>query len=666
MSGLRYLSVVLTLLFSATSRSEDVATPTSDSITVTIDAAKVGPKINPFIFGQFIEHLGRCIYGGIWAEMLEDRKFYYTITDDYHPYANSKTNTFPVVAASPWEIVGPAGSVTMSTEAPFVGDHTPIVAAGSGVCQNDLAIIAGKKYVGHIWLRAAKDYSTVHISLAAGEDDKYIQSTSTRVGADEYTRFPFKFTASSSNNHAKLLIKVEGASCFIGTVSLMPADNVRGMRADTLALLKELHGTIYRWPGGNFVSGYNWRDGIGQRDMRPPRMNPAWTGVEHNDFGMDEFIRFCRIIAAEPMIAVNTGFGDDYSAAEEVEYANGGDDTIGGAMRIDIGHKEPYDVRYWCVGNEMWGAWQLGHIPLKQYVLKHNLTAKAMHKVDPGLVLVGSCDLGTQATLGDGKNERKVNWTEGMLEKCADNMDFASEHFYCGRLPWTSSGKVPIAEHVGLLRAEIRTKAASHRNLQTKLGRNPKDFIPIAMDEWNYWHRDYVYGELGCEYDLADALGVAVGLHEYFRNSDIIKMAEYAQTVNVIGCIKTTKTAAFFDTTALPLLLYRREFGSLPLEVSGNQEQKSLDISAAKTEDGHAITIGVVNPNSEPQTIQFKVTGANVGEKAKVWRIAGDDPEAINTPDKQAVEIDEEPNVPFADRTQVPAFSVSVYRIPVK
>ena len=161
----------------------------------------------------------------------------------------------------------------------------------------------------------------------------------------------------------------------VGTVSLMPADNVRGMRADTLALLKQLDATMYRWPGGNFVSGYDWRDGIGDRDRRPPRKNPAWTGVEHNDFGLDEFIDFCREIGAEPVIAVNTGFGDDYSAAQEVEYCNRGTDTIGGSWRAKNGHKKPYGVKYWCVGNEMFGPWQLGFMQLSQYVQKHNRVA---------------------------------------------------------------------------------------------------------------------------------------------------------------------------------------------------------------------------------------------------------------------------------------------------
>ncbi len=180
------------------------------------------------------------------------------------------------------------------------------------------------------------------------------------------------------------------------------------------------------------------------------------------------------------------------------------------------------------------------------------------------------------------------------------------------------------------------------------------------MDEWNYWHSGYVYGELGCQYSLADALGVAAGLHEYFRNSDIIHMANYAQTVNVIGCIKTTKTAAFFDTTALPLMLYRREFGTVPLAVTGNQSERAIDVAAAKTKDGNAITIGIVNPQSKPQTIEVTIDGVKLQPLATVWRIAGHDPDAINTAKKQSVGIVEQKKVPFGDHTTVPAYSVNL------
>jgi alpha-N-arabinofuranosidase len=655
------------LLAAARCGGAEPASPSTSNaaIEVTIDATAAGPPINPFIYGQFIEHLGRCIYGGIWAEMLEDRKFYFPVTDAYHPYGELTNTKFPVVSASPWEIVGPAGSVTMMKDGAFVGEHSPQVAAGSGIRQNDLGVVAGKEYVGYVWLRAVGGKANVRISLALGDGNEHRHSAATAVEAGEFIRFPFKFTAARSTDQARLLIEVADAPCLIGTASLMPADNVRGFRADTLALLKQLRGTIYRWPGGNFVSGYNWRDGIGPRDRRPPRRNPAWTGVEHNDVGIDEFLDLCHEINAEPMIAVNTGFGDDYSAAQEVEYANGSPDTIGGSWRVKNGHAEPYGVRYWCVGNEMFGAWQLGHMQLGHYTLKHNRAAEAMHKADRDLALVGSGDLNTQDSLGDDKRPDKIAWSQGMLERCGDHMDFISEHFYCGRLPWTKDAKIPIEQHVGLLRNEIRKKAASHRELQPKLGRTPEKFIPIAMDEWNYWHRDYVYGELGCQYNLADALGIAAGLHEYFRNSDIIHMAHCAQTVNVIGCIKTTKTTAFFDTTALPLLLYRREFGSLPLAVTGNRDEHALDVAAAKTADGRAITIGIVNPQAKPQAIQLTVRGGKVGATATVWRITAGDAEATNTPEKHAVAIAEEKDAVVGNMVTVPAYSVSVYRVPL-
>lgn len=635
-------------------------------IELRIDATKSGPAINPFVYGQFIEHLGRCIYGGIWAEMLEDRKFYFPITDNYNPYGDSKIK-IPVVSASPWEVIGPAESIVMVKENAFVGEHSPQIAPGSGIRQNDLAVVSGKQYVGYVLLRSVKGESDVEITLAPPDGNKRAGQTIATINTkNEFGRVLLNFTAEQTTDKGSLAIKVSDAPCVVGAVSLMPADNVRGFRADTLALLKQLHGTIYRWPGGNFVSGYNWRDGIGPRDKRPPRRNPAWTGVEHNDMGIDEFIDLCHEIDAEPEIAVNTGFGDEYSAAQEVEYVNGSADTLGGGWRVKNGHAKPYGVKYWCVGNEMWGDFQLGHMRLDHYTLKHNRVAGAMRKVDPSLVLVASGDLGTRGRLGDGPGPHEVSWSQGMLERCGNQMNFISEHFYRGQLPWTKDGKMPIEEHVGQLREEIRKKAATHREMQAKLRRMPDKFIPIAMDEWNYWHRDYVYGELGCEYNLADALGVAAGLHEYFRNSDIIGMANYAQTVNVIGCIKTTKTAAFFDTTALPLLLYRREFGSVPLAVAGHADERKLDVVAAKTSDGGAITIGVVNPEATPQTLQFTTDGVKLGSTAKVWRITAENAEAINTPEKQGVAITDAESVKFDGKLSVPAYSVNVFRVAVE
>ncbi|MBP7053615.1 MAG: alpha-N-arabinofuranosidase [Phycisphaerae bacterium] len=636
--------------------------PASPAPVVTLHGDRLGKPISPFIYGQFIEHLGRCIYGGIWAEMLEDRKFYFPITAEYRPYRSLEDSPFPVVGASPWQIIGSADAVTMVEKDAFVGEHTPQIKAGAGIRQRDLALVAGKDYVGYIWLAASKSAASVKVSLAWGNSENARQTIAIKGIKSKYQRHPLRFTAGAGVDKAMLEILALGGDVLVGTVSLMPADNVRGMRADTLDLLQQLGATMYRWPGGNFVSGYNWRDGIGDRDRRPPRKNPAWTGVEHNDFGLDEFIDFCREVGAEPVIAANTGFGDDYSAAQEVEYCNRGTDTIGGSWRAKNGHKKPYGVKYWCVGNEMFGPWQLGFMQLSHYVQKHTRVAQAMWKVDPSLQLIGVGSLGEFNRRND--PEQKVGWTEGMLADCAAYMNYISEHFYRGRTPWAPENP-DIIGHVGLLKQSIIQKAEGHRKLQKELGLLDTRPVPIAMDEWNYWHQPYVYGELGCQYDLADALGVAVGLHEYYRNSDIIQMAHYAQTVNVIGCIKTTKTAAFFDATALPLMLYRHEYGSIPIEVTGDHTAAALDVAAAWTADRKAVTIGVVNPNTEAKAIELKLEGITLDAKGTGWRIQGDDPKLHNDAENERLQIIEVP-VQWDSPMKVAPLSITLVRFPVR
>ena len=620
---------------------QPVETTPAQKISVAIDTDKTGEPISKYIYGQFIEHLGRCIYGGIWAEMLEDRKFFY-----------------PVGAKeSPWKIVGDKNAVKMRKENSFVGEQTPKVqlragGAPCGIVQGGLALRKGKKYEGRVVLAGL---GTAKVSLICGAGSQNRQTiTIVRLPSDEYREFPFSFTAGGDTDDGHLEIVGDAVVAFhlgdgavirtgvlrIGTVSLMPADNIKGMRADTLKLLKELNSPVYRWPGGNFVSGYDWKDGIGQRDKRPPRKNPAWKGIEHNDFGLDEFIMFCREVGAEPMIAVNSGFGDDHSAAQEVEYANGSIDTLMGRWRAANGHREPYNVKWWCIGNEMYGKWQLGHMDLKHYVRKHNLFAKAMRKVDPSIKLVAVGSAGP--------------WSEGMLESCADYMDLISEHFY-------KRAKESVIEHARQIPDAVRGKVAAHRDYRKRLEPLKGKDIRIAIDEWNYWYGTHLFGELGTRYFLRDALGIAAGLHEMIRNSDIIFMANYAQTVNVIGAIKTTKTHAAFETTGLVLNLYRNHFGRLPVTVTGDIHP--LDVVAALTADRKALTVGIVNPTQHKYEVALDIEGAQPGE-GRLWLIASfeNDPMAYNEPGK-------DPNVRITEKTiyrvlselEAPPFSVSLY-----
>jgi alpha-L-arabinofuranosidase len=623
------LFLVLSVMFAA---SSDAAT-TVKPLALCIDAGQTAEPISPYIYGQFIEHLGRCIYGGIWAEMLEDRKFFYAVGAE----------------KSHWKQIG-FDHNCMVRENSYVGDRTPrITLAGAekpcGIAQDNLGLIQGKKYTGRIILAGSPEAAPIEVSLIWGREKNSRQTVIIKKISRDYIRFPLRFKAGATTDNGRLEIVGRGRGTFrIGTISLMPADNVKGMRADTLKLLKELNSPIYRWPGGNFVSGYDWRDGVGERDLRPPRKNPAWRGVEYNDFGIDEFIVFCREINTEPSIVVNTGFGDAHSGAQEVEYVNGSPDTPMGKWRAANGNPEPYNVEWWGVGNEMYGKWQLGHMALKHYVIKHNLFVRAMRKVDPTIKLVGVGAAG--------------KWSEGMLRHCADQMDLISEHFYCRE-------KKPIPEHVRQMPDAVRHRATVHRNYRKQLKTLKGKDIRISLDEWNYWYGPHIYGELGTRYFLKDALGIAAGLHEMFRNSDLFYMANYAQTVNVIGCIKTTKTDAAFATTGLVLKLYRQRFGNLPVAVVGNTGP--LDVVAAWTKDRRALTVAVVNPTQKKTLLPIEFAGVSLRDRGRVWQITGPDEMAYNQPGKEpTVKITEEKLNGIAGGLTVGPLSICLFELPVK
>ena len=597
--------------------------------SIAIDADAKGEPISKYIYGQFIEHLGRCIYGGIWAEMIEDRKF-------YDPVGHER---------SPWKALG---AVVMNETRPFVGQHTPRIAAEgngepAGIVQEGLGLREGKEYVGYVWLKGVLGADPVHVNLVWGDRPDDGQTITIDELPGPYAKFPLKFTAGADTDDGRLMIISKGNGTFhVGTVSLMPADNIQGFRRDTLALLRELDSPIYRWPGGNFVSGYDWEDGIGDRDRRPPRKNPAWLGVEHNDVGVHEFIALCRLLDTEPYIAVNSGFGDVAASVEEVQYVNGSADTPMGKLRAENGHPEPFEVKWWSIGNEMYGGWQLGHMPLEQYIAKHNRFAKAMRAEDPSIKLIAVGSIGP--------------WSEGMMSECADQMDSLSEHFYCQEIPG-------LASHVKQIPDAVRRIADAHRRYRREFDSLKGKDIRIALDEWNYWYGPHVFGELGTRYFLKDALGIAAGLHEYARQSDIYLMANYAQTVNVIGCIKTSKTDATFATTGLVLKLYRKHFGTVPLTVA---TQSPLDVAAALSDDGKTLTIGIVNPTMTALELPLSIEGVKLTGAGVRWQIAGQDPMAYNEPgDEPKITIEESAVSEASEKLSAGPCSVTLYELEV-
>ena len=590
--------------------------------TARVASQPLPDPISPYLYGQFLEHMGRCIYGGIWAEMLEDRKF-------FHPVGGRD---------SPWKPVGRANA-SLDTKDSWVNDRSPRVdaaEAGAGLAQGALVLQRGREYKLRLRVRSATPLSVV-------VDGRKVAAIPPGKG---WRRWDGGFRAIGDSAKATLAVVADAPGIFhVGAVSLMPADNIQGFRRDTLERLRDLDSPLYRWPGGNFVSGYDWRDGLGDPDRRPTRKNPAWQGIDSNDVGIHEFLELCRLLKTEPMIVVNTGFGDAHSAAEEVEYVNGSASSPNGAWRARNGRREPWKVRWWGVGNEMWGNWQLGYMAVDQYVVKHNLVERAMRRVDPSIRTVASGELGG-------------GWSERMLRDCQNSMDLISEHFYCQERPG-------VMGHVRAVPEAIKSKADAHRRLRETVPGLKGRGIKIAMDEWNYWYGPHVFGELGTRYFWKDALGIAAGLHEYFRNTDIIEMANYAQTVNVIGAIKTTATEAWLETTGLVLSLYRRQFGNLPLKVDGGFEP--LDVAAALTSNRSHLTIGVVNPSRNPVPLNLRLPEGTPPGSAVLWRLSHPDPQAYNDAGKTPVQIRRIDNAPLVSgAVEIPGLSVSIWRMPWK
>ncbi len=613
---MKYICVIVPVLLLAVAADCSFA---GEERVVAVDFSQEQGRISKYVYGQFIEHLGRCIYGGIWAEMLEDRKFFYEV--------GSKE--------SPWKVKGKSDDfkVTMDERNPYLGKWTPVLSLEKGngniysIAHGNLAFVEGKEYVGRAVLKAEGEVSQVLVLVGAGKHRKTSQIVAKLKPSGEFAKFNFRFTAGETTGEGEMAIGFgKKGKLSIGAASLMPADNIDGMRADTLSLLRQLNSPIYRWPGGNFVSGYDWRDGIGDPDKRPPRKNPAWRGIEHNDFGIDEFLTFCRLLDTEPLVVVNSGLGDVQLALEELEYCNGSADSKWGRVRAKNGHLTPYGVKWWGIGNEMYGNWQLGHMPVGEYVKKHNLFAEKMRAADPSIKLVAVGNVG--------------KWDEAMLSNCADRMDYLSEHFYVGRKPKLAEDIVQARNQV---RRIVRAVRKYHESIPALKGKR----IPIAMDEWNYWHGTEIYGQAGIRYELRDAIGIALALHEMFRNNDMLYMANLAQTVNVLGAIKTTRTHAAFDTIALPLVMYRNNFGPVRVKAEGNGP---LDAVASLSDDRKTAYIGVVNGSTAPVEALLETTG--LGKVTHVRRLVmtGPNQNSYNEPGKPPAVTIREEDVPEWNR----------------
>lgn len=318
-----------------------------------------------------------------------------------------------------------------------------------------------------------------------------------------------------------------------------PAADEDGFRHDVLKLVDELGVTVVRYPGGNFVSSYRWEDGVGPIDARPTRLDPAWHSIETNAFGLDEFMRWVRKADVEPMLAVNLGTRGVQEAVDLLEYTNHPEGTQLSDLRITHGAKQPYDVRLWCLGNELDGPWQTGHKTAEEYGRLAAETARAMRMLDPSLELVacGSSN-SSMPTFG--------TWEATVLEHAYDQVDYISCHAYYEERDGDLGGFLASAVDMDrFIDSVVATADAVGARLRSRKR------INISFDEWNVWGlsrfeeagppAEWVEAPRLIEdtYNVADAVVVGNLLISLLRHSDRVAVACLAQLVNAIAPIRT-------------------------------------------------------------------------------------------------------------------------------
>jgi alpha-N-arabinofuranosidase len=325
--------------------------------------------------------------------------------------------------------------------------------------------------------------------------------------------------------------------------------DAQGYRADVLEAVRALRPPVLRWPGGNFASGYHWQDGIGPLEQRPRRMNLSWHTEESNQFGTNEFLHYCRLVEAEPYLCVNLGTGTLDEAQAWVEYCNGAGDTYWANLRRQHGHPEPYQVRYWGLGNEMYGAWQIGSLTSTAYVNRAREFAKVMKWTDPSIKLVSCGQTGWQT------------WDRIVLDGLAPFIDFHSIHIYSGAFEHYSN---VFAAH----QAERALEICQTMIAQVRYEQHIAHPIKIAYDEWNVWFREVdPTSSLEEQYDLSDALAVATYLNIFIRHCKAVGLANLAQMVNVIAPIFTSPDGLFLQTIYHPFHLYSTLTREIALDI---------------------------------------------------------------------------------------------------
>ena len=399
-----------------------------------------------------------------------------------------------------------------------------------------------------------------------------------------------------------------------------PLADSQGYRKDVMKAVQDLNVTILRYPGGNFASGYNWKDGIGPRDQRPARLELAWNDLESNRFGTDEFLQYCEKIRTEPYICINAGLGTVDDARHWVEYCNERQHTYWADQRRKNGHADPYNVKYWGLGNEIDGPWQLGHKNAEEYSKFALEAAKAMRLVDQNIKLIAS------GSSNYGANADWINWNRTVVNALRNEIDYISLHTYIGNRD--NDFEKFLKESQEKVDRYIEITAGLIREAETRQVR-PRP-IYIAYDEWNVWYRAHGPQKLEEVYNFEDALAMGMFFNSFFRHADVVKMANLAQMVNVIAPIMTNKQGLFLQTTFFPIAEYSKQRGNTAVQALVTNP--SLDVSTTWDPKQRLLYVNVLN-RSKTADVDASVENQEgaLAATASVWQMNHADLKATHT-----------------------------------
>jgi len=419
--------------------------------------------------------------------------------------------------------------------------------------------------------------------------------------------------------------------------------DANGFRKDVLDEIHQLGVPIIRYPGGNFVSGYNWLDGVGPKQSRPRVLDKAWDSLNSNQFGTNEFMAWCKAVGTLPLMGLNFGTGTAEQAAALVEYCNIDKGTKWSDLRRQHGIAEPHNVKHWCLGNEMDGPWQIGHMSADEYGLKAADAARQMRAVDPSLKLIACGSSGPFMPT-------YLEWDRAVLEQCYEYVDGLSLHRYFGNDDRETGGDTSkyLAMNLSMERQIAETVAVcdmvrGHKHSPKKLW--------LSFDEWNVWYRankgDDVDGHrteaphlLEEIYNLEDALLVGGLINTLIRNADRVKIACLAQLVNVIAPVMTNSDGMFRQTIYYPyswaLQYAKGEVLNLLVDcggysVTGFDNVPYVDAAATFDESGKAVTLFVLNRDlTKPHHLELQWQDQAPAKTVRAWLLTGDDLKASN------------------------------------